>query len=213
MIRAPFLFSTTDKFMTSVAEKNRARVMLVDDLPQRSARVEKKLIQDGFEVISILPSATGLLFQIEQLKPDIILIDLQSPGRDVLDSLSVINDHNPTPVVMFSEEEDPDFIKDAVDAGVTAYMMGGVDTEKVKPVIDVAMAQFKSYQSLRQKLDTTRTQLESLSVIDRAKRLLMDQQGISEDSAHKVLRNLSMDSNQSLPQAAKSVIQILNKKS
>jgi len=199
--------------MTSVAEKNRARVMLVDDLPQRSARVEKKLIQDGFEVISRLPSAAGLLFQIEQLKPDIILIDLQSPGRDVLDSLSVINDHNPTPVVMFSEEEDPGFIKDAVDAGVTAYMMGGVDTEKVKPVIDVAMAQFKSYQSLRQKLDTTRTQLESLSVIDKAKRLLMDQQGISEDSAHKVLRNLSMDSNQSLPQAAKSVIQILNKKS
>jgi response regulator NasT len=197
--------------MTSAAEKNRARVMLVDDLPQRSARVEAKLIQDGFEVISRLPSAAGLLFQIEQLKPDIILIDLQSPGRDVLDSLSVINDHNPTPVVMFSEEEDPGFIKDAVDAGVTAYMMGGVDTEKVKPVIDVAMAQFKSYQSLRQKLDTTRTQLESLSVIDKAKRLLMDQQGISEDSAHKVLRNLSMDSNQSLPQAAKSVVQILNK--
>jgi response regulator NasT len=197
--------------MTSAAEKNRARVMLVDDLPQRSARVEAKLIQDGFEVISRLPSAAGLLFQIEQLKPDIILIDLQSPGRDVLDSLSVINDHNPTPVVMFSEEEDPGFIKDAVDAGVTAYMMGGVDTEKVKPVIDVAMAQFKSYQSLRQKLDTTRTQLDSLSVIDKAKRLLMDQQGISEDSAHKVLRNLSMDSNQSLPQAAKSVVQILNK--
>lgn len=197
--------------MTSVAENNPARVMLVDDLPQRSARVEEKLIQDGFEVISRLPSAAGLLFQIEQLKPDIILIDLQSPGRDVLDSLSVINDHNPTPVVMFSEEEDPGFIKDAVDAGVTAYMMGGVDTEKVKPVIDVAMAQFKSYQSLRQKLDTTRTQLESLSVIDKAKRLLMDQQNISEDSAHKVLRNLSMDSNQSLPQAAKSVIQILNK--
>ncbi|MDG1819628.1 MAG: ANTAR domain-containing protein [Porticoccaceae bacterium] len=199
--------------MTSVVETNHARVMLVDDLPQRSARVEEKLIQDGFEVISILPSAAGLLFQIEQLKPDIILIDLQSPGRDVLDSLSVINDHNPTPVVMFSEEEDPDFIKDAVDAGVTAYMMGGVDTEKVKPVIDVAMAQFKSYQSLRQKLDTTRTQLESLSVIDKAKRLLMDQQGISEDSAHKVLRNLSMDSNQSLPQAAKAVVQILNKNS
>jgi response regulator NasT len=197
--------------MTSVAEENKARVMLVDDLPQRSVRVEEKLLQDGFDVISRLPSAAGLLFQIEQLKPDIILIDLQSPGRDVLDSLSVINDHNPTPVVMFSEEEDPGFIKDAVDAGVTAYMMGGVDTEKVKPVIDVAMAQFKSYQTLRQKLDTTRTQLESLSVIDKAKRLLMDQQSISEDSAHKVLRNLSMDSNQSLPQAAKSVIQILNK--
>ena len=197
--------------MANRVEKKRARVMLVDDLPQRSARVEEKLIQEGFDVISRLPSATGLLFQIEQLKPDIILIDLQSPGRDVLDSLSVINDHNPTPVVMWSEEEDPGFIKQAVDSGVTAYMMGDVETDRVKPVIDVAMAQFKSYQTLRQKLDTTRTQLESLSVIDKAKRLLMEQQGIDEDSAHKVLRNLSMDSNQTLPQAAKSVVQILSK--
>ncbi|MDG1662493.1 MAG: ANTAR domain-containing protein [Pseudomonadales bacterium] len=197
--------------MAPAVKKNRARVMLVDDLPQRSARVEEKLIQDGFDVISRLPCATGLLFQIEQLKPDIILIDLQSPGRDILDSLSVINDHNPTPVVMFSEEEDPDFIKDAVDAGVTAYMMGGVDADKVKPVIDVAMAQFRSYQSLRQKLDATRSQLESLSIIDKAKHLLMDQQKIGENAAHKVLRKLSMDNNQSLPQAANSVIQILNK--
>jgi len=188
--------------------------MLVDDVPQRSARVAEKLTGEGFDVIARLPSAVGLLFQIEQQKPDVILIDLQSPGRDMLDSLSVINIHNPTPVVMFSEEEDPGFIKDAVDAGVTAYMVGGVDAERVKPVIDVAMAQFKSFQALRQALDSTRTQLKSLSVIDRAKSLLMQQHSVNEDKAHKILRKLSMDSNQSLPQAAQAVIQILgqNKK-
>jgi response regulator NasT len=128
----------------------------------------------------------------------------------MLDSLSVINIHNPTPVVMFSEEDDPRYIEEAVDAGVTAYMVGGVEAERVKPVIDVAMAQFKSFQALRQALDSTRTQLESLSVIDNAKSLLMQQHNVSEDKAHKLLRKLSMDTNQSLPQAARSVIQILS---
>jgi response regulator NasT len=196
--------------MSAATQNNIVRVMLVDDVPQRSLRVAEKLTGDGFDVIARLPSAAGLLFQIEQQKPDVILIDLQSPGRDMLESLSVINIHNPTPVVMFSEEEDPSYIEEAVDAGVTAYMVGGVEAERVKPVIDVAMAQFKSFQALRQALDSTRTQLESLSVIDRAKSLLMQQHSVSEDKAHKLLRTLSMDTNQSLPQAAESVIKILS---
>ena len=133
--------------------------------------------------------------------------------RDVLESLSVINAHNPTPVVMFSEKEDPGFIKEAVEAGVSAYLMGGFDAQRVKPVIDVAMAQFKSFQSLRQALDTTRDRLESLSVIDKAKRLLIKQHKFSEEEAHQQLRTLSMNTNQSMQQTAQSVVTILNKNS
>ena len=187
------------------------RVMLVDDLPERAATVENHLVAAGYEVVSRLPTASGLLFQIEQHRPDIILIDLQSPGRDVLESLSVINAHNPTPVVMFSEEEDPGFIEDAVDAGVSAYLMGSVDTKRVKPVIDVAIAQFKSFQSLRKALDTTRDRLESLSIIDKAKTLLINQHKFTEEEAHQQLRSLSMDTNQTMQQAAQSVVTILGK--
>ena len=187
------------------------RVMLVDDLPERAAIVDSHLVAAGYDVVSRLPTASGLLFQIEQHRPDIILIDLQSPGRDVLESLSVINAHNPTPVVMFSEEEDPSFIEEAVDAGVTAYLMGSFDTQRVKPVIDVAIAQFKSFQSLRLALDTTRDRLESLSIIDKAKSLLIKQHKFTEQGAHQQLRRLSMDTNQSLQQAALSVVTILDK--
>ena len=197
--------------MTATATNRPVRIMLVDDLPQRSARVEQTLIHEGFDVILRLPSAASLLFQIEHHQPDVILIDLQSPGRDVLDSLSVVNVHNPTAVVMFSEQQDPNYIADAVDAGVTAYLMGEVDTDRVKPVIDVAMAQFKAFQALRQSLHTTRLKLESMSTIDSAKGLLMEQQSLTEDQAHATLRELSMETNQTLPQAANSVIQILKK--
>lgn len=187
------------------------RVMLVDDLPERAAIVDSHLVAAGYEVVSRLPTASGLLFQIEQHRPDIILIDLQSPGRDVLESLSVINAHNPTPIVMFSEEEDPSFIEEAVDAGVSAYLMGSVDANRVKPVIDVAIAQFKSFQSLRKALNSTRDRLESLSVIDKAKSLLIKQHKFTEEEAHQQLRSLSMDTNQSMQQAAQSVISILAK--
>lgn len=187
------------------------RVMLVDDLPERAAIVDSHLVAAGYEVVSRLPTASGLLFQIEQHRPDIILIDLQSPGRDVLESLSVINAHNPTPIVMFSEEEDPSFIEEAVDAGVSAYLMGSVDANRVKPVIDVAIAQFKSFQSLRKALNSTRDRLESLSVIDKAKSLLIKQHKLTEEEAHQQLRSLSMDTNQSMQQAAQSVISILTK--
>jgi len=187
------------------------RVMLVDDLPERAAIVDSHLVAAGYEVVSRLPTASGLLFQLEQPRPDIILIDLQSPGRDVLESLSVINAHNPTPIVMFSEEEDPSFIEEAVDAGVSAYLMGSVDANRVKPVIDVAIAQFKSFQSLRKALNSTRDRLESLSVIDKAKSLLIKQHKLTEEEAHQQLRSLSMDTNQSMQQAAQSVISILTK--
>ena len=113
---------------------------------------------------------------------------------------------------MFSEEEDPTFIEEAVDAGVTAYLMGSFDANRVKPVIDVAIAQFKSFQSLRQALDTTRGRLESISVIERAKRLLIDQHSFTEDEAHQQLRSLAMSTNQSMQQAAESVEAILTKK-
>ncbi|MGK0498979.1 MAG: response regulator NasT, partial [Oceanicoccus sp.] len=114
--------------MTITADKNRVSVMLVDDLPERATRVAEKLRLEGFDVISQLASPAGLLFQIEQHQPDVILIDLQSPGRDVLDSLSIINQHNPVPVVMYSQEGDAKYIEQAVDAGVSAYLMGDVET-------------------------------------------------------------------------------------
>ena len=196
--------------MTMISTKS-IRVMLVDDLPERATVVESHLLAAGYEVVSRLPTASGLLFQIEQHRPDIILIDLQSPGRDVLESLSVVNAHNPTPVVMFSEEEDPAFITEAVDAGVTAYLMGNVDTNRVKPVIDVAMAQFKSFQLLREALDSTKDRLESISMIDKAKSLLIKQHKFTEEEAHQQIRSLSMDTNQTLLQAAQSVVAILSK--
>lgn len=186
--------------------------MLVDDNPQRAELVEEKLWACGYEVVAVIPSATGLLFQIEQHSPDVVLIDLESPDRDVIESLAIVNHHNPRPVVMFTEEEDPEYINQAVNAGISTYLVGGINPEYVKPVIDVAIAQFRSFQSLRDQLNTTRIQLEDRKLIEQAKGLLMAYQKVSEDEAHRLLTKLAMDNNQRLPDVAKTVLATLSPK-
>ncbi len=186
------------------------RVMLVDDDPGRAQQVEAHLQAAGCEVLSSISSAAGLLFQIEQHRPDVVLIDLQSPGRDMLESLAIVNRHSPTAMVMFAEEDDPGFIREAVAAGVSTYVTQGLNPTRVRPLIDVAMAQFRSFQGLRDELHSARTQLEDRLLIDKAKRLLMRQQRLDENAAHQLLTRLAMDNNQRLRDVAQTVIATLS---
>lgn len=188
------------------------RVMLVDDNPARAQLVEEQLWACGYQVVAVIPSATGLLFQVEQHSPDVVLIDLESPDRDVLESLAIVNHHNPRPVVMFTQEEDPDYINQAVNAGISTYLLGGINAEHVKPVIDVAIAQFRSFQALREQLHSTQLQLEDRKLVEQAKGLLMAFQKLSEEEAHRLLNKLAMDNNQRLVDVAKTVLVTLSPK-
>ena len=185
--------------------------MLVDDHSQRAAMVEKTLFTCGFHVVSVLSSASGLLFQIQQHNPHVVMIDMESPDRDILESLSLINQYNPTPIVMFSSEDDPGFIHQAINAGVSAYMMEDINPDKVKPVIDVAIAQFEMFQTLRQQLNDTQQALDERNIVDKAKRLLMKHQKISENEAHKNIRTLAMNNSQTIAEICRNVIAILDK--
>lgn len=186
------------------------RVMLVDDQPERAAELEKQLNAEGCSVVSVVTSATGLLLQMERHRPDIVLIDLQSPDRDVLESLAIANDHSPTPVAMFTAEDDPDYIRRAVEAGISTYFMQDVSPSRVKPIIDIAIAQFRTFQGLREELATTRAELENRSILDEAKRLLITRKRLSEDAAHQMLRRLAMNNNQSLTEVARTVVATLS---
>lgn len=192
-------------------EKGPIRIILVDDQAECAVSMEEKLTAAGFIVLSRLPTTTGLLYQIEQHQPDVVFIDLQYPGHDVLESLSVVNNYNPKPIVMFTEKDDTLYIEKAVDAGITTYLLEDLAPKHLKPIVDLTIAQFKHHQSLRKALEETQKKLAGQSIIQKAKNLLMEQHHISEDKAHKTLRTLSMNSNQSLPEAAKSVIKIFQK--
>ena len=187
------------------------RLILVDDNRERAAAVESSLAQPGLEVISVIPTASGLLFQMAQQNPDVVVIALDSPDRDVLESLSIASAHNPRPVVMFSGSGDTRFIGDAIRAGVTAYQAEDISPDRVRAVIDVAMAQFSAFNDLKQELDRTRQQLADRKLIEKAKGLVCGAHGVNEEEAFSTLRKLAMDQNQTLAETARGVIAVLEK--
>ncbi len=187
------------------------RLILVDDNLERATAVESRLSEVGFKVLSVIPTASGLLYQMAQQEPDVVIIALDSPDRDVLESLSIASSHNPRPVVMFSETGDQGFITDAIRAGVTAYQAEDINPARVRAANDIAVAQFSAFSELREQLDDTRRQLEERKVVEKAKGLLMQAHGASEEEAFSTLRKLAMDKNRSLGDTAADVIAILER--
>ena len=190
---------------------NGLSVILVDDDHERATAVEDNLQRVGFDVLSVIPSAAGLLFQMAQQEPDVVIIALDSPDRDVLESLTIASSHNPRPVVMFSESGDQRFIADAIRSGVTAYQAGDISPQRVRAAIDIAVAQFSAFNELREELDATRQQLADRKLVEQAKGLLMRLHEVDEEEAFKTLRKLAMDKNRTLGETARDVIAILDK--
>ncbi len=198
---------------TNMAKDRSLNVLLIDDLPERADQVTEMLRAQGCTVLCHLQHPQGLADHVARLRPDIVIIDMESPDRDTLESMAAMNLSHPRPVVFFAENEtDSDTIQAAVRAGVSAYIADGLTPDRVRPIIDVAIGQFNAFQSLRIELEQTRTQLSDRKQIDRAKGLLMKQQSCDEEQAYRTLRKLAMDRSQKLIDVARDVIQILEQR-
>lgn len=186
-----------------------ARVMLVDDTPTQSAILEQALLDQGLTVVCRLESAQSLIKNVEIHQPDIIIMDLESPDRDTLENMTVLNQHNPKPVIMFSEEDDSKIITQAIQAGASAYIVDGLNPHRVKPILDVAIARFREHQALRKELKQTRDQLADRKIIDKAKGLLMKTKGLDEEQAYHAMRKMAMDQSKPLVEIAQNILSVM----
>jgi len=195
------------QFLKSETMSVPLNVLLMDSNPDRASIVESGL-RDA--AITKLQSANQdeLLPSIERLNPDVIILDCESPNKKTIETLRLIVKHTPKPVVMFVENADGDLAKEAVRAGVSAYIVDGLSAARVKPVIDIAIERFRLVDGLRRDLDKSRQDLESRKVLDRAKGFLMDQRGMSEAEAYAAMRKLAMSEAISMRQVADRVISI-----
>lgn len=180
--------------------------MLIDDDEERASWVQSCLEELGFAVSGKVQDPMRVLKAISDQKPDIIVIDMQSPGRDILESLAIVAEHQPTPVVMFSEEQDPDYINRAVESGVSTYLVGSIDPVKVRPVIQVAMAQFKAFQRVKSELHSTQGKLQQRQAVDGAKRYLMRRYQLSEDDAYAQMRAFAMRERCAIHEVAQNIL-------
>ncbi|MEQ1516757.1 MAG: ANTAR domain-containing protein [Usitatibacteraceae bacterium] len=184
----------------------RLKVMLVDEDPDRAFDVRAALEANGCSVISRLASTLEIYEAVMTTKPDVIIIDTDSPSRDSLESLAFVSRDRPHPIVMFSGDRSSDTIRNAIRAGVSAYVVDGLSEARLQPILEVAVERFAAEQSLKQELADAKTQLTERKTIERAKGILMKQKEISEDDAFQLLRRFAMDRGIKMSDAAARVI-------
>ena len=183
------------------------KIMIVDYDKMRSKPLKQSLVESGFEVVAHLENDVGLQAQCLALKPDVVIIDTESPSRDTLENICVMSMHDPRPIVMFTHDGNKEQIKLATQAGVSAYVVGTIPSERLVPVIDAAIARFEEFKNLRNELLQAKTKLDERKVIERAKGLLMKQRGLDEDAAYEMLRSMAMKKNMKLSDLSQQLIE------
>ena len=173
---------------------------------ERSRSLRIGLLQAGYNIVAVLPADMFLPAQLAQIQPDMVIIDAESQARDTLEHVVVATRDERRPIVMFTDDSDTSHVQDAIAAGVTAYVVAGLAPERVKPVLEVALARFQFEESLRQELADARSQLHERKLIERAKGLMMTRQGVTEDVAYARLRRAAMDRKLRLADLAQRVI-------
>lgn len=184
------------------------KVMLVDNETVRSAMLSQALSDAGYEVIARVKPGPDLLARVAQCMPDMVVVDTDSPDRDILESMHLLNEHNPLPVVMFADEDNEVIIQEAIRSGVSGYIVKGIDMNRVNSIMSVSIARFREYQAIKNELRETKSELENSKLIAKAKRLLIQNKGVTEEQAYEAMRKLSMDSNQRMAEVAQNVIHV-----
>jgi response regulator NasT len=175
---------------------------------QRSRSLRIGLLENGFNLIATLPADVFLAERISQLQPDLIIVDAESGARDALEHVVMATRDERRPIVLFTNDNDTSHVKDAVAAGVSAYIVAGLESERIRPILDVALARFQHEQALRQELAEARSELQDRKVIDRAKGILMQRQGLTEPEAYARLRKAAMDKGLKLGEVAQRILDV-----
>jgi response regulator NasT len=182
------------------------RVLLIDDGAHRVRLIRDELVAQGHEIVGVMDSARVIHDAVERLLPDAVIVDSESPSRDTLEHLAVLSGRNPRPVVVFAEDAADDPMRRAMAAGVSAYVVAGLQPQRLAAVLRVAIVRFEQDRQLRAELAEARQQLSQRKVIDRAKGLLMKRQGLTEDEAYALLRKTAMDKGLKLAELAQRLV-------
>jgi response regulator NasT len=180
--------------------------VIVDENPIRAAILEDGLREAGHVNVARIENRTGLLARIYAIDPDVILIDLENPSRDELEQMFQMSRAVKRPVAMFVDQSDTASIQASVDAGVSAYIVGNLQKDRIKTILDLCISRFNAFSRLQDELDRTKSALEERKVIDRAKGILMKAKNMSEEDAYALLRKTAMNEKKKIAEVAQSVI-------
>ncbi len=178
------------------------------ELIERSNTLRIGLLESGFNLVATLPPDVFLAERIDQLQPDLIIVDAESDARDALEHVVFATREERRPIVMFTDDEDTSFVGDAFSKGVCAYVVSGMEHHRIRPILEVALARFKHEESLRKELSLAKEALESKNVLERAKALIMQKHHLSEPEAYAKMRKIAMNRGLKITQLAQNIVDI-----
>lgn len=181
-------------------------ILVIDENAIRASIIEEGLREAGHLRVIVIHEVQGIARSIEQLEPDVIIIDLENPNRDMLEHLFQLTRSVSRPIAMFVDRADTESIAAAVDAGVSAYIVDGLKKERVKPILDMAVIRFRAFDRLQRELTDAKTALTERKIIERAKGILMKMRGLSEEEAFALLRQTAMNEKKKMADIAQSVV-------
>ena len=181
-------------------------ILIIDENRLRASVIEAGLRDAGYTDLTVVHDVVGIARRIADIEPDVIVISLENPNRDMLENMFQLSRAVQRPIAMFVDRSDQAAIEAAVEAGVSAYVVDGLKRERVKPILDMAISRFNAFSRMARELREARSELENRKLIDRAKGILMSTRGLSEADAYALLRNTAMNQNRKISEIAESLI-------
>jgi len=181
-------------------------VLIIDENATRASIIEAGLAAAGHSQVTVINEMRGIAAKIALHEPDVIVIDLENPNRDMLENIFQLSRAVKRPIAMFVDRSDTEAMQSAIDAGVSAYVVDGLRQERVKNILDMAISRFNAFSRLERELEAARGALEERKVIDQAKGLIMKSRGVDEDAAYKLLRKAAMNGNRKIVDVAESLV-------
>lgn len=186
------------------------KILVVDENPIRRAVIDEGLREAGYNNVVALATTVRLVDHIYRLDPDVILMDLENPSRDVLDQMFQVSRLVRRPIAMFVDKNERGSISASVDAGVSAYIVDGLKKERVSAILEMTISRFRVFDKLRADLDEAKSALKDRKVIDRAKGFLMKSKGLDEEAAYKLLRQTAMRQSRKISDVAESLLSTID---
>ncbi len=181
-------------------------ILVIDDNDIRASIIEAGLREAGHDLVQVIVDIEDIAEQVGAIAPDVVIVDLENPNRDVLEHFFALSRSLKRPIAMFVDKADLSSIEAAVDAGVSAYVVDGLRKDRVKPILDMAILRFRAFSRMQEELETARSELQGRKSIDKAKGILMRSRGLSEDEAYTLLRSTAMNQNRKIAEIAQSLV-------
>lgn len=181
-------------------------ILIIDADRIRASVIEEGLKEGGHTRVTVLTDTTQIVRRVVEIDPDVIVIDLENPSRDALEYMFQVSRAVQRPVAMFVDRSDQASIEAAIEAGVSAYVVGGLKKDRIKSILDTAVSRFRAFDRLRRDLDEARSELAERKTVERAKGILMRTRGMSEADAYALLRSTAMRQSRRIVEIAESLI-------